>query len=93
MSFFQGRCSLGHWLRYKADPAFECFISGGRKAGRCALAVHLLPKGSRLDYFEGSHLYDLPTIPSGRSTHETPELALRDSGLEARGKDFEDGGL
>jgi hypothetical protein len=90
-SFFDSRCILGHWLRYKENPAFECFIKGGQKAGRCALVVHLLPRGSRLDYITGSHLVDLPIKQSDRLTHETEESAI--AGSTIQGREFENGGL
>ena len=92
-TYFKRRCTLGHWLRYKAEPAIECFIRGGRKAGQCALAVHLLAKGSAIEYWPGSHLHDFPTTKNGRSMYETSEAALQDACLRLRSEQFNNGGM
>ncbi|PNY23835.1 Uncharacterized protein TCAP_06223 [Tolypocladium capitatum] len=91
--FGNARCYLYHWLRWKADPAIECFLKGGSEAGRVALLIHLLPKGSRLRYSPGSHLHDLPTEEYERSSYKVEECALEKAGLSVENEMFEDGGI
>ncbi|POR30956.1 Uncharacterized protein TPAR_08841 [Tolypocladium paradoxum] len=91
--FNNARCCLYHWLRWKADPAIECFLKGGSEAGRVALLVHLLPRGSRLRYFPGSHLRNLPTREHERATYEVKESALEQAGLFAENEVLRDGGI
>lgn len=92
--YFGGRrCILGHWLRWKADPATECFMRGGTAAGRRALVIHLLPKGSQLRHYPGSHLRDLPTKACDRSTYAVEELDLKQACLAAQDAKFNDGGI
>ncbi|GKU05488.1 unnamed protein product [Fusarium langsethiae] len=94
-SFFQGqRCILAHWLRYEAYPGhIVCFRRGGPKAGQKVLMVHLWAKGSRVDYYRGSHLHELPTEMGRRSLHEIPPAALAEVGCNATEKNFKDGGI
>ena len=91
--FFDGkRCILAHWLRYAAYPGhIECFLGGGPKVGRRVLMVHLLAKMSRVYYFGGSHLLELPAKPGEKDTLEIPESAIPES-CQPRRKDFVDGG-
>ncbi|KAF2177368.1 hypothetical protein K469DRAFT_720701 [Zopfia rhizophila CBS 207.26] len=88
------KCSLGHWLRYKALPGhIECFRKGGPEAGLRALIVQQWAKGSRVDYYGGSHQHDLPTEKGERSLHETSQAALDAASCKASEKEFPDGGL
>jgi len=88
------RCSLGHWLRYKAYPGhIECFRRGGPKAGLRVLVVQLWAKGSRAVYYLGSHLLDLPTEKGQRSLHEISRRALVEAGCEAKEVKFPEGGV
>ena len=88
-----GRCTLAHWLRYKAYPGHVvCFRSGGPKAGRRALLVHLWAKGSRVEYYGGSHLHDLPKQKGARLLWETQPSTLNEAGCVATPKSFRDGG-
>ncbi|KAG8422544.1 hypothetical protein J3459_010285 [Metarhizium acridum] len=94
MLYFQGKkCRLGHWLRWKADLATECFIKGGLKAGRRAVVVHLMPRGSELRYWPGSHLHNLPTTEGKRSTYEVEESDLKDAGLIPQNIQFVSGAM
>ncbi|KAH7137577.1 hypothetical protein EDB81DRAFT_655809 [Dactylonectria macrodidyma] len=92
-----GPCRLGHWLRYKAEPNHvEALITGGREAGLGALGIHQIAKGSRITFYPGSHLVDLPTKKTEetkRGLHETTDAALREAGCEPVEKEFPDGGL
>ncbi|KAK0629982.1 hypothetical protein B0T17DRAFT_205849 [Bombardia bombarda] len=91
--FGDKRCILAHCLRYGPLPGhIECFLTGGKDAGRRALMFHLLAKGSRVDYYAYSHLHAFTTEKGGRSTHEMSRSALRDAGCEVRHKDFTIGG-
>ncbi|KAH7016072.1 uncharacterized protein B0I36DRAFT_42113 [Microdochium trichocladiopsis] len=84
-----GQCTLAHWLRYKAYPGHVvCFRSGGPKAGRRALLVHLWAKGSRVEYYGGSHLHDLPKQKGARLLWETQPSALGEVGCVATPKSF-----
>lgn len=68
-------------------------MQGGQKAGRCAVMVHLLSKGSRVNYFLGSHLLELPATKGRRLLWETALSALTDAGHVASEKTFEQGGM
>ncbi|KAI8710401.1 hypothetical protein NCS52_01576700 [Fusarium sp. LHS14.1] len=94
-SFFDDKiCVLAHWLRYKAYPGhILCFRRGGPKAGRRALIVHLLPKGSLVSYCSGSHQHELPTTDGKRLLYEIPGSALAEVGCKREEEDFPDGGL
>ncbi|EED23191.1 hypothetical protein TSTA_066400 [Talaromyces stipitatus ATCC 10500] len=88
------RCSLGHWLRYEEFPGHvECFRRGGPKAGLRVLVVHLLAKGSRVEYYTFSHLHDLVTTKGRRSLYEIPKSELERVGSKPEVKDFPDGGF
>ncbi|RSL60292.1 hypothetical protein CEP53_005473 [Fusarium sp. AF-6] len=93
--FFEDkRCILAHCLRWGASPGhIESFLAGGEDAGRRALMVQLLAKGSRVDYYACSHLKALPTEKGPRSTHELSPDALREEGCEVRDGNFSAGGL
>ncbi|OAA38528.1 hypothetical protein ISF_09886 [Cordyceps fumosorosea ARSEF 2679] len=69
------------------------FMRGGQRAGRRALLVHLLAKGSLVDYFPRSHLLELAAIKGGRLLWETPKEALTEAGCSPCEKNFPDGGL
>jgi hypothetical protein len=89
-----GRCSLGHWLRYKALPGhIECFRKGGREAGLKALVVQQLARGSLVEYYPGSHLLNLPTVEGIRSLEESTREALLEAGCTPDEKKYPDGGL
>lgn len=92
--FFGGKgCVLAHCLRYGAFPGhIESFL-GGRDAGRSALIVHLLAKGSGVDYYAKSHLHLFPAERGARLTRELSRTALQKAGCEANNKDFGAGGL
>ena len=91
--FGDNTCVLAHCLRYGAFPGhIENFLTGGRNAGRCALMVHLLAEGSRVDYWAHSHLHAFPTEKGDRLTHEMSRSALQEVGSESRNKDFGIGG-
>ncbi|KAG4425785.1 hypothetical protein IFR04_000992 [Cadophora malorum] len=94
-SFFGNEtCILAHCLRYIAYPGhISCFRRGGPKAGRRALAVHLLAKGSRVGYYSGSHNHDLPTTKGIRFLNEISQSALDEVGCQCEEKAFPDGGL
>lgn len=65
---------------------------GGRGAGRDAVMVQLLAKGSRVDYYAKSHLHAFPAEKGLRLTRELPRSVLTDAGCEAHSKDFGVGG-
>jgi hypothetical protein len=94
-SFFGDEtCILAHCLRYIEYPGhILCFRRGGPKAGRRALAVHLLAKGSRVGYCGGSHHHFLPTTKGLRLLHEISPAALAEVGCQCEEKEFPDGGL
>ncbi|KAI8663479.1 hypothetical protein NCS57_00949000 [Fusarium keratoplasticum] len=93
--FFEDkRCILAHCLRWGALPGhIECFLAGGRDAGRRVLMVQLLAKGSRVDYYASSHLKSLPTENGPRSTHELSPAALQQEGCKVHDGNFSAGGL
>ncbi|KAI0804239.1 hypothetical protein GGR55DRAFT_691098 [Xylaria sp. FL0064] len=73
------KCVLAHWLRYGNRPGFvECHVKGGPKAGRLALMVHVLARGSRVDYYRGSHIHELRTIEGQRGLYEVDALEVAD---------------
>ncbi|RTE71387.1 hypothetical protein BHE90_014214 [Fusarium euwallaceae] len=89
-----GRCTLAHWLRYKAYPGhIVCFRAGGPKAGRRALLVQLWAKGSQVKYYGGSHLHDMPKKEGARLLWENQPSALAEVGCVATKKDFPNGGV
>jgi len=94
-SFFGDEtCILAHGLRYIAYPGhILCFRRGGPKAGRRALAVHLLAKGSRVGYCGGSHDHFLPTTKGKRFLNEISQSALDEVGCQCEEREFPDGGL
>ncbi|PMD66313.1 uncharacterized protein K444DRAFT_518083 [Hyaloscypha bicolor E] len=64
-------CILAYYLRYIVYPGhIICFRRGSLKAGRQALVVYLLAKGSRVSYYSGSHNHFLPTIKELRFLNE-----------------------
>lgn len=69
------------------------FRKGGPKAGRLSLLVHLLAKGSCVDYYSGAHLYDMPKTKGGRLLWENQPAALAEVGCKATPESFKDGGL
>ncbi|KJZ69323.1 hypothetical protein HIM_11281 [Hirsutella minnesotensis 3608] len=87
-------CTLAHWLRYRAYPGhIVCFRSGGPKAGRRRLLVHLLAKGTRVGYWSYSHKHALPTLEGKRLLHELAERDLVQAGCTCNVEDFPDGGI
>jgi hypothetical protein len=70
-----------------------CFRRGGPNAGRRALVVHLLAKGSRLGYHGGSHHHDLPTTKGRRGLHELDGPALDEVGCVSVEREIPHGGL
>lgn len=92
--FFGGnRCILAHCLRYGALPGhIECFLTGGQQAGRRILMVHLLAKGSCVDFYAYSHLHAFSAKKGDRSTHELSRTMLRRAGCEVREKNYSVGG-
>jgi len=88
------KCKLGHWIRYKELPGhIECFRRGGQEAGLRVLIIQQWAKGSRVDYYPGSHLLDLPTKKGERDLYETTKDALHEAGCPAKEELFPDGGL
>lgn len=59
----------------------ECHFKGGLKAGHLALIVHVLPKGSQVNYYQRSHLHELSTKEGGRGLYENDALEI--AGFEA----------
>lgn len=89
-----GKCTLAHWLRYKANPGhIVSFRSGGPKAGRHSLLVQLWAKGSQASYYGQSHLHDMPKKEGSRLLWENQPNALAEVGCVAIIKDFPDGGV
>ncbi|KAH8651695.1 hypothetical protein BGZ61DRAFT_500926 [Ilyonectria robusta] len=89
-----GECSLGHWLRYSAQPGhIECFRRGGKQAGLRVLVVQQFCKESEVEIWHGSHLHGLPTTDGIRSLHETTRLELEKAGCIVESKKFQSGGL
>ncbi|KAM4058165.1 hypothetical protein HRG_014529 [Hirsutella rhossiliensis] len=87
-------CILAHWLRYKAYPGhIVCFRSGGPKAGRRRLLVHLLAKGTQVGYWSHSHEHELPTTEGKRLLHELSESALVEVGCRCKVEEFPSGGI
>lgn len=83
-------CVLAHCLRYGSWPGhIESFISA---PGRCALIFDLLPKGSRISYFAGSHLQGFRAAEGARRTRELSLDALQEAGCRAQTKDLKLGG-
>ncbi|GJC90448.1 hypothetical protein ColLi_13286 [Colletotrichum liriopes] len=88
------KCSLGHWLRYKELPGhIECFRKGGPEAGRRVVLVQLWARGSRVEYYRGSHLCVLPTTKGERSLHDISRMALDEAACKPNELKFPDGGL
>jgi len=88
------KSKLGHWLRYKELPGhIECFRRGGQEAGLRVLIIQQWAKGSRADYYPGSHVLDLPTKEGERALYETTKDALHEAGCLAKEEQFPEGGL
>lgn len=85
-SFFGDKiCVLAHWLRYSAYPGHpSSFRLGGPEAGRLALVVLLIAKGSRMTYWIDSHRYALPVTEGKRYLHEGSEPALVAAGCQKK---------
>ena len=94
-SFFDGEIYvLAHWLKYTAYPGHITFFrSGGLKAGRVALLVFLIAKGSRISYWSNSHRYALPFTEGKRYLHEGSAFALIVAGCRRIEETYADGGL
>jgi hypothetical protein len=91
-----GPCKLGHWLKYSAWPDhIEGWRTGGREAGLRVLLVLALSKGSRVIYYQGSHLHDLPVLKNvrNRGLPQTTRTALDNAGCVAVERDYPNGGL
>ncbi|KAF9730011.1 hypothetical protein PMIN06_012490 [Paraphaeosphaeria minitans] len=87
-------CKFAHWIRYNARPGhFECFRKGGEKAGLRQLIVQQWAKGSRVEYYGGSHKHDLPVEEGVRGLFETTQAALNAAGCQPTEKEFPAGGL
>jgi len=94
-SFFGGEtCILAHCLRYIEYPGhILCFRKGGPLAGRRVLGIQLLARGSRIDYYSGSHHHHLPTINGKRFLYEISKSSMDEVGCPCEEKEFPDGGL
>ena len=94
-SFFDGEiCVLAHWLKYTAYPGHITFFrSGGLEAGRQALLVFLIAKGSRISYWSDSHRHALPVTEGKRYLHEGSESALLAAGCRRKEETYTNGGL
>ncbi|KAK4071304.1 hypothetical protein Purlil1_13471 [Purpureocillium lilacinum] len=94
-TFFGGEiCILAHWLRYRAYPGhIVCFRSGGPKAGRRRMLVHLLAKGTQVSYWSHSHKHALPVLEGKRLLHELAEHDLVQAGCTCRMEEFPEGGI
>lgn len=91
---FASRCYLVHWMRYTAKPdRIICFRGGGPKARGPRFIVHLLPRGSRVAYYGGSHLVELPVKETEYRFYETLQSDLDHAGLTSTDCKFDDGGL
>jgi hypothetical protein len=56
--------------------------------------VHMWPKGSKVNYYYGSHLQELPMEKGRRSLYETDPNSLMAAGCRAKDiDDFEDGDM
>lgn len=91
-----GPCKLGHWLKYNARPGhIEGWRTGGRDAGLRVLLVLALAKGSRVIYYQGSHLHDLPVLRNvrNRGLPETTRAALDSAGCVPVERDYPNGAL
>ncbi|KAK7994228.1 hypothetical protein PG991_015816 [Apiospora marii] len=78
--------------RYGALPGhIESFL-GGRDAGRHALMVDLISKGSHVDYYAQSHLHVFSAEQGARLTRESSRSALHEAGCEVVNKSFPRGG-
>lgn len=60
-------------------------MKGGPKAGRLALMVHVLTRGSRVEYYRGSHVHELRTIEGQRGLYEVDALEVADLELWVAG--------
>lgn len=88
-----GPCFLGHWLRFGAFPDnIECYRKGGIDAGLKVLVVQHLCKGSKVEFFPGSHLLNLPTKTGVRLLLETTRDDLIRAGCRSVVEDYPDGG-
>ncbi|KAK8147861.1 hypothetical protein G3M48_000891 [Beauveria asiatica] len=91
-----GPCKLGHWLKYNARPGhIEGWRTGGKDAGLRVLLVLALEKGSRVIYYSGSQLHDLPVLKNvrNRGLPETTRVALDEAGCIPVEKFYPDGAL
>lgn len=91
-----GPCKLGHWLKYNARPGhIEGWRTGGREAGLRVLLILALERGSRVTYFPGSQLHDLPVLKNvlNRGLPETTRAALEEAGCIPVKKDYPNGAL
>jgi hypothetical protein len=87
-------CSLGHFLRYIAEPGhYECHRKGDKEDNVRVLVLQHWARGSRVDYYPGSHVVDLPVKEGVRSLLETTKAALDEAGCFAQEEVFPDGGL
>lgn len=81
-------------MRYEEFPGhIECFRRGGPKAGRRVLMLHVLARGSIVEYYNGSHLHHLETTKGKRSWHEISSSEMVRIGSKGIEKDFADGGM
>lgn len=88
------RCVLVHWLRYTAKPGrIICFRGGGPKARGPRFMVHLLARGSKMVYYGGSHLVELPVMETEYRYYETLQPDLDQAGFTGKYCEFKDGGL
>jgi hypothetical protein len=90
--FGNERCVLVHCLRYGPYPGhIETFL-GGRDAGRRGLTVHLLAKGSEVDYYAKSHLHVFAAQNGARKTRELSRSAVEAAGCEVYKISSDNGG-
>ncbi|CAG9950507.1 unnamed protein product [Clonostachys rosea f. rosea IK726] len=88
---------LGHHLRYTAKPGrFFRFWAGGPNTRRL-FVVHQWAKGSRVDYWIGSHKVALPVLQPQQKNmeplHENDRESLIEAGCKPQEFDFPEGGL